>query len=176
MNAAIDALREHLSEFDGKATTFLGEAEAALGAKEGYMGALIALLAERQGHVASGASWLIKSALERGGDLSAKHVEAIIQNLPQIEDWSAKLHLCQAIRLLGGLGEISDNAAGELADWLTALLDHNRPFVRAWSLDALGALAKDHADHAAGFNDALVVAMSDEAPSVRARARHLSPL
>jgi len=176
MSAAIDALREDLSKFDGKATTFLGEAEAAHCGQEGYIDALIALLSERQGHLASGASWLIKSALERGYDLTAEQVEALIQSLPQLDDWSAQLHICQSLGSLGALGEISCHAAGELADWLTVLLDHERPFLRAWSLDALGALAKNHAEHAAGFNDALVVAISDEAASVRARARHLSPL
>ena len=176
MTAVIGALREKLSEFDGKATTFLGEAEAAFSARQGYMDALIALLSDRQGHLASGASWLLKSQAERGGDLTPNQVNALVQRLPQIEDWSTQLHICQAIGLLGRLDEVSGDAVGDLAEWLTALLDHDRAFLRAWSLDALGALAKLHAEHATVFNVALDTAQGDDAASVRARARHLLPL
>lgn len=176
MTAAIDALRKNLNDFDGKAISFLGEAETVLCTQEGYIDALIALLAERKGHLASGASWLLKSALEGASDLTPDQIAGLIKRLPDVDDWSAQLHICQMIRLLPGLGDVSGKLARDLADWLTAWLDHKRPFIRAWSLDALGALAKQHGDHAAVFNDALAAALSDEAASVRARARGLSPV
>ena len=171
-HSVLDPLRAKLSAYDGKATTFLGEAEAALSGEDGYLGALVSLLGEEEGHLASGASWLLKSALEQGRALSEGQIEALADQLPEITDWATQLHICQSVRLL----TVSAGSAQRLADWLAALLDHQRPFLRAWSLDALGALAKAHCEHRPAFNVALALAQDDEAASVRARARNLKAL
>jgi len=170
MNAVLGGLRQKIGEFDGKATTLLGEAEAAFSEDEGYLDTLIALLSERQDHLASGASWLIKSAIERGDDITEDQVISLVGRLSDVEDWSAQLHLCQVLRRL----TVPCQVAGDLADWLMGLLDHERPFVRAWSLDALGAVALVHMTYAQRFNAALDLAKQDEAASVRARARNLA--
>lgn len=169
MDTAFDALREKLSQFDGKAITLLSEAEAAVSSCPGYLDALIALVAQRQGHLASGASWLLKSALERGECLTSGQVVTLAKQLLEIEDWPVQLHICQSVRMM----DVPVEASGKFAEWLAGLLGHKRPFVRAWSLDALGAVARHHQMHAARFNDALAAANADEAASVRARARHL---
>ena len=168
----LEVLRTRLSVYDGKATTLLGEAEAALSGEEGYLDALIGLLAEADGHIANGASWLIKSALERGGVLSEVQVEALLKHLPRLTDWATQLHICQSVRLLN----VPARNAQVLADWVTGLLDHERPFLRAWSLDALGALAGQYREHSQAFNAALERAHQDQAASVKARARNLRAL
>jgi hypothetical protein len=171
MSGALRTLSTLLSEYDGKATTYLGEAEAQCSQQEGYLDALIELLAMREGHVANGASWLIRSALEQELELAEGQVRALIAQLSSIEDWAAQLHICQLVRHL----TIPASDAGTLAGWLSKLLEHKRPFLRAWSLDALGALATQHAEYSAIFNTALKVAHEDDAASVRARTRQLSP-
>jgi len=166
-----DILREKLSAYDGKATTFLGEAEKALSETNGYLDALIALSAEPEGHFSNAATWLIKSALEKGAALTEVQIETLIEALLRVTDWAAQLHICQSLRFL----TVPEHAAESVADWLTGLLASKRPFLRAWSLDALGALAEVHKEYAQSFNAALHRAQCDEAASVRARARNLSP-
>lgn len=170
MTCAKSKLRERLGAYDGRATTILGEAEAALSHEAGYLDALITLVAQQEGHFANGASWLLKSALEGGAKPSTKQTKALIDNALIIQNWVAQLHICQLIRHM----EVPEIKAAQLCEWLSHLLVHRRPFVRAWSLDALSALAGQHADYADVFNAALEEARGDDAASVRARARRLN--
>ncbi len=164
-----DQLRTRLADYDGRAVTLLGETEAALGGKAGYLDALIALAGDDEAHVSSGATWLLKSALENGCEFSAVQVAALCESLANIAIWDAQLHVCQSIQYLF----ISEECAKQLADWLEPLLSHDRPFLRAWSLDALYRVSQQHRGHAAAFASALAVAEQDGAASVRARARKL---
>ncbi|WP_298334730.1 hypothetical protein [uncultured Erythrobacter sp.] len=167
-----EALLEKLSEYDGKATTFLGEAEAMFSGPDDYLDALVELVGEPNGNLANGASWLIKSAIEKGMVLSEEQTEALIAQLPAMTDWAAQLHICQFMRRL----DVKAKRAHDVASWLTGFLGHNRPLLRAWSLDAFGALAETHREFADAFNAALSRAQHDEAASVRARARHIAPI
>lgn len=171
MTGLAASLRAAISGFDGKAMTLLGEAEAAHGSEPGYIEALIDLVADAEPMVGSGSTWLIKSRLENDGALSAKQASALIAALPKGEGahWSTQLHLCQSIRFISFTA--AEAAACKI--WLTPLLTHKRPFVRAWSLDALAHLAKAHKEHRADFEAALKQASADGAASVRARARGL---
>ncbi|MEO1731094.1 MAG: hypothetical protein AAFR64_10170 [Pseudomonadota bacterium] len=164
-------LRAVLQAFDGRATTLLGEAEAAFGEEPAYPDTLIALVGDRQPMVGSGATWLLKSYFERGGALSTEQTQALIKALPKAEEthWSTQLHLCQSIRFL----DFTANLSTALEAWLTPLLTHKRPFVRAWSLDALAHLAKGQGQYRTNFEVALKRASEDEAASVRARARQI---
>lgn len=136
----------------------------------GYLDALIALSSESDSHVSSGATWLLKSALEQCATLSADQTAALCEALPELSGWQAQLHICQSLRLLS----IGPTGAGEVAHWLEPLLAHDRPFLRAWALDALGSLAGDHPQYRARFAKALSDAAQDDAASVRARARNLA--
>lgn len=164
-----EQLRQRLADYDGRATTLLGEAEAALGKEPGYCDALIALAGGSDDTVAAGATWLIKNALEAGRTLDPGQTAGLIGHLPHMKAWPAQLHLCQSVRHL----TISEGDAIVLADGLIPLLDHARPFVRAWALDALAQVARAHAEFGDRFVGALAKAERDEAASVRARARNL---
>ncbi|MDJ0979791.1 MAG: hypothetical protein QNI87_14800 [Erythrobacter sp.] len=172
-----EGLRTMLGAFDGRAMSLLGEAEAAFGGEPGYVDTLVALVpgsqtCEAGPFVGSGATWLLKSFLEKGGALSAEQTGALISALPQKADgahWSTALHLCQSIRYL----DLTVTQGSSIRGWLKPLLTHNRPFVRAWSLDALAHLAKRHEEHRADFAESLRIAGEDPAASVRARARKL---
>jgi len=190
-------LRAALTPFDGKATSRLGEAEAAFGGQAGYVEALIALIGDAEPYVGSGATWLLKSFFEQGGALSAQQTQTLIAALPSNETrdhpeardharngvgaahWSTQLHLCQSIRYLdlSGAGSpnlrVSDLWVSGLWVWVEPLLTHKRPFVRAWSLDALAHLAKGQGQYRTNFEVALKRASEDEAASVRARARQI---
>ena len=57
------------------------------------------------------------------------------------------------------------------ADWFETLLKNDRPFLRAWSMDALQKLAQQDAELAQRADTALAAAEHDPAASVRVRAR-----
>ena len=176
-------LRRRLQEFDGRAMSLLGEAEAALGGEPAYVDALVSLVADPEPFVGSGATWLLKSFFEKGGALSSEQTQALIAALPQEEKgahWSTALHLCQSMRYLDlrGLGPTSLGSSPPWSTslwlWVEPLLTHKRPFLRAWSLDALAHLAKADEGYQMDFEAALKRASEDEAASVRARARACS--
>ncbi|MEM8697384.1 MAG: hypothetical protein AAGE05_15285 [Pseudomonadota bacterium] len=170
MDDPVDTLRAKIAAFDGRAVSILGEIEAAESDMAGYMDALITLAADDGPNIAAGATWLVKSALERGRRLSAAQVSALAARLDGIAAWDAQLHICQSIRHL----EIDAAAADGFVGWLRPLTRHDRPFLRAWSLDALCHVAAVSGAHAQAAQRSLAVALADSAASVRARARALS--
>jgi hypothetical protein len=107
--------------------------------------------------------------LEAGRELSKLQCRTLISKLETVESWAAQLHLCQVIR------HLSPNAQGaeEIVRWLLPLLAHDRPFVRAWSLDALCHVSALYSVYASRAEEALNSATRDAAASVRARARNL---
>ncbi len=162
-------LLSDLAAYDGKAVTLLSEAEARHGARPGYLSELVAMSACQQAQVCDGATWLLKASAEKGKAPSAEEIGALIDTLPKISSWPAQLHICQMV----GLISVPAASAAALADWLSGLLRHERPFIRAWSMSALSSLARQHAEYAAQAAAALQAAKVDGSASVRARARNV---
>lgn len=169
MTPDLDNLRSALSAFEGKALTILGEIEAAYGTHSNYVDQLVALAGDPEGTISSGATWLLKSHLEKKGELSAAQTKSLVLGVFALEDWSAKLHLCQSVRFLN----VTAALAEPLVSWLEPLLAHRRPFLRAWSLDALCRVATNHSQFRVSAQRALKTAHDDPAASVRARARNI---
>ena len=169
MTIPLEALRDALTAFDGKATTILGEAEARFAEGPGYLEALIALAGDGDERVSGGATWLIKARLEAGGRLGRGETAALLDKLAMITAWDAQLHLCQIARHL----TFSAADAEPFSSWLEGLLAHKRPFLRAWSLDALCRVALQHGRYRARALQALDAATQDPAASVKARARRI---
>ncbi len=166
------ALLNRLQAFDGRAVSILGEVEAEYRNEAAYLDAVIALTAHDQAEVSSGATWLIKAALERGEALSAAQSEALWDEIPAIQHWQAQLHICQSAAYL----TFSADGAATTDRWLTPLLHHDRPFLRAWSVDALCRIAVQHPEYGHAAREAARAAANDSAASVRARVRQLSEL
>ncbi len=170
MTVIHEPLQHRLAEYDGKSAGFLEETAHQFAHDLHYIETLVALAAAPIVVVSDGATWLIKHHVDRGGTLSGTQTSALIRNISKITSWAAILHVCQTVRHLS----IANTDAKSLVTWLTPLLSHKRPFIRAWSLDALCAVA----DHDAKFREiadrALKTATQDIAASVRARARNLS--
>ena len=169
MEGDIDRLRTRLSAFDGRAMTVLGEIAADFGGADDYPDLLITLAGDASGPVSSGATWLIKSRLEKGARLTDVQTAALCARMDSIEDWSAQLHVCQSVQYL----EIGSGEAAGLVRWLKPLLTHKRPFLRAWALDALCHVARRHSGFVCLARDALSNGHDDPAASVRARARNI---
>ena len=160
-------LEQALGRYDGNATELLTEIRAAFGARQTFLSELVSLASHEEAPISDGATWLIKALLDDGGRLTGSETEALLGGLDAITSWQAQLHVCQSVRHL----TVPTHAASSSADWFEALLNSNRPFLRAWSMDALQELASHNATLGDRAATALEAAEQDSAASVRARAR-----
>lgn len=166
---ALDALRSELAEFDGKAVSILSEIAAHNSSRASFFDDLIELIPDEEGAISDGATWLIKAHFDDGGALSKSQTDRLVAAAPKTESWQAQLHLCQTI----GRCALTPAHAKKLSEWLGPLLSHKRPFLRAWSLDALSALAATDPSLSDRYKTAMAAALNDSAASVRARARNI---
>ena len=158
-------LREELAAYDGKSPTILSEIAVRHRGGARFLTELVALASDVEPVISAGATWIIKAELERGQRLSPQDVLHLASSLDGVTAWQAQLHICQSI----GRVAVPEEAAPALEQWLTALLNAPRPFVRAWALDALCRLRGASVE-----TDALLEHMEkDKAASVRARVRNL---
>lgn len=167
MNA--DIMCKLLLELDGNAAKSLTQIADDYSSQENYVGSLVSNVGIATESVCDGATWLILNHLKKGYTLSQKESKALLASVPLVESWPAQLHICQSIRLL----KFNLPEAETMALWLQRLLQHKRPFLRAWSLDAMLALSEQHDSLKTQAKLALERATKDRAASVRARARIL---
>ena len=166
LKASIEA---KIKDFDRRSPSLLGEAETQFGKQPGYAAALVGLIAHDEAPVSSGATWLIKSFLEAGGSLSRSQRDSLFNQLGQVTAWDAQLHICQSLQFV----KITSRQASLSLDWLRPLLSHRRPFLRAWSLDALCRVGASHPRIGRLAQDWLARGLEDGSASVRARSRQL---
>ena len=163
-------LRDELLAYDGRAISILSEIIARYRNEPKFLDAVISLSADPEDYLADGATWIIKDHLDEGGVLTTSQTGKLVEQATKTERWAANLHICQSIQHL----PISEKAAKELAPWLAPLMDHKRPFLRAWSMDAFNAIAKTHPEYEKKAKAAIKAGLEDSAASVRARAKNLS--
>lgn len=164
-----DSLHAWLNEYDGRSVSLLSEAEALFGGRADYVDTLIELAGDIQDHIAGGATWLLKHHVESGGTLTSEQTAALLANVREARGWETLLHVCQSVRYL----DVEAGLAADLVRWIEPLLSEQRPFVRAWALDALCAVAERCPVYKQQALAALEVAEKDPGASVRARARRL---
>jgi len=162
-------LRNHLSAFDGRAMTILGEIAAQFEMHGEYVNYLVSLAGDPDDAVSNGATWLFKSFLETGGALSEIQKKELAVQTEDVRHWAAQLHICQSVRFLS----LESKEAEKMAHWLLPLLEHDRPFLRAWSLDALCHISTQHPDFKGAAQQARQSGLVDPAASVRARAKNI---
>ena len=164
----MNRLEGALKRYDGKTTATLSEIRAAFGGRQTFPSDLVRLAAHDDTRVSEGATWLIKDLLDGGARLTPSQTEDLLGRLDAVSSWQAQLHICQAAGRLETPAHLTDACA----DWLTSLLQSDRPFLRAWSMDALQHLASRSRKLAGRAEAALAAAEQDPAASVRARARN----
>lgn len=160
-------LRAALAAFDGKATTLLCEAKVQLREAPGFWDALFALADDADPMVQSGSTWLIQQSLKCGDLALDDAARALTPRLEGLHHWSAILHVLQTL-------DLYDRPRAEgpaLARFAQTQIDAERPFVRAWAVNALCVLAVQHPEFRAAAETARDHALNDTAASVRARAR-----
>ena len=162
-------LLEVLRAFDGKATSILLEARTRFDGRMDFLGELAVLVGSQERSVSDGATWLIKTCAESGVVPGPPEIAAIVAQLDAVPTWQAALHLCQTAAFLA----FTPDQARRFAEWATQFLDHERPFLRAWSMNALQHAARQAPDLAKLAETALLCAENDGSASVRARARKI---
>lgn len=163
-------LLQILRAYDGKAVSTLSEARTRFGGDADFLGELVALTGSQEGFVSDGATWLIKNSAENGITLGPTEIAAIVARLDAVPTWQAALHLCQTAEFFA----FTPDQAQRFANWAAQFLDHERPFLRAWSMTALHHAATHVPDLAPLVETALRRAENDGSASVRARARKIT--
>lgn len=128
-----DDLRQELTEYDGRSPSILSEILVRRHGRPGFLPGLTELASDEEPSVSEGATWIIKALVEDGHTLTPGDIERLIEGLDKITAWQAQLHVCQFVCRIS----VPKEAALTLEQWLTALLDAPRPFLRAWAVDAL---------------------------------------
>lgn len=162
-------IRHHLLEFDGRSLDTLHDAEIKFGHDPTYISKLIKLVSDEDENVSNGSTWLLKASLEKDGTFSESQTLDLLNYLPAIRSWGAQLHLCQSFQFLS----FPKEPAQEFWDWLTPLTEHDRPFIRAWSVEALSRIRMQHNEFDPELRVILAKAQSDPSASVQARLRNI---
>ncbi|MEO1198959.1 MAG: hypothetical protein AAFX39_06960 [Pseudomonadota bacterium] len=161
-------LEDTLRELDGTSTDPLSELGKTLGDQPAVLSGLIRLADHDAEPISDRATWLLLDLLRHDVRLTRTQTGDLVDRLAGITSWQAQLHICQS----GAYLDVTAAEATIIADWLTPMLRSKRPFLRAWSMDALQHLAAHRSDMIERAEAALQAAEQDPAASVRARARH----
>lgn len=157
-----------LADYDGKQVAILEDILSSTPASAATLDELITLATSPEAHVAGGATWLLRRYIA-DTPLSPNQTATLVARLPAVTDEWARLHLCQSARFIA----FTEADADGFADFTRECLGSERPFLRAWATDALHILATRHGKFGAEAARAIEDALSDEAASVRARARRI---
>ncbi|MEJ6404244.1 HEAT repeat domain-containing protein [Yoonia sp. 2307UL14-13] len=136
--------------WDGKTTAELKDVAASLTVDDHPT---LLSACDAGGKTGRAATWVLKSAYESGASIAFP--EDVLRGNPH---WEVALHLLQSVKYAG---------ARVAPESVRPFLDHKKPMVRAWALDAYVLL--DGPDAAKYLRQA----SNDLAASVRARARNL---
>ncbi len=163
-------LAHELTAYDGKSTYLLERIRDGVPVADAPLDNAIRLCTSDEGHVATGASWLLRAWLELGSPTTGAQAQRLSRQLEHIDaPWTAQ-HICQSVGRL----EISDpETARRFGVFLHRWIASERPFARAWAVDGLHRLACIHDEFTAPADAAIAAALEDPAASVRARARRI---
>lgn len=164
--ANAENLREALTAYDGRSSAILSEISERYGGEKRFLSELIALAFDFEPAISEGATWILKAELEKGHVLSSQNVEQLTSRLSDVTAWQAQLHICQSIQYL----VVPQELELQIELWLKSLLGAPRPFLRAWSVDALCRLRGGSSPKTKILLDEME---TDVAASVRARVCNL---
>ena len=162
-----DRLADEIGAWDGKTAGFVNGVYAQFQVEPQFGGWLVTLLEKRP--LQKGASWLLKKHLEQGNPLDEPLLSQLFTLLPRLAHWETKLHLLQSLDHL----IIPASSVRQVEQFVHDCLTSKKKFVRAWAYSGFYRLAQQHPTYEAEVMTLLDRAMSDEAPSVRARVRQL---
>ena len=160
-------LEQEITIWDGKSADDIKEIYLRHAPTPSFIPELTQLMAQESTQV--GATWLLKRHLEDKQTLTQADINAVYQHLPLLVDWEAKLHVLQSIPFM----PIPLSEANQVYSFLQACVADQNKFVRAWAYNGFYELARQHLDYQVETRQLFETAVKDEAPSVKARIRHI---
>ncbi|MEM7110840.1 MAG: hypothetical protein AAF614_00295 [Chloroflexota bacterium] len=167
-----DDLIALLQTFDGKHVTPFQEAARALPPTPDTIAMLCNTADSEETAVEIGATWLIKHFLEQGVAANEALSSQIIALLATARQPDSILHLLQSLPHI----TIPTAIEATLHQALTRHLTAKHKFVRAWSYNGLGLLAKQNRAYREETLALFAAAQETEAASVKVRIRKASSL
>jgi hypothetical protein len=161
------SLHHELSRFDGKGLAVLEAILANTAVSTEVLDTLVAIVDGEDAHRQTGASWLLRAYLQEGAALEAKQVSRLASALAGMHDGFGRLHVCQAMDDI----TVPPAHAEFFADFFRSCASSKNTFLRAWAPHGFFQLALAHERYADDARAMVEKALTDAAPSVRARAR-----
>ena len=115
---------------------------------------------------------LLRRYQASGAVFSPRLTGRLIDLIPAVARWEARLHLLQMLPALA----VPRHHADPVCEHLSGLLTDRNKFVRAWAYGGLHRLASLHPRYCIGVATLLNRSSIEESASVRARLRQLPPL
>lgn len=168
--ARVDAALGRFGADSGNA--FLDRIATTLPAEAKLLTHLIAVAESAEPLRQNAATALLKRYLAAGAILGSRDVERLLDLLPALARWEARLQVLQMLPTI----EIPERCADSLAECLRDFAAGRNKLIRAWAYGGLHRLASLHPDYAPEIIPLLAQAARTESASVRARLRHLPPL
>ncbi len=159
-------VREQLVAANSKPDALRSIAQAFVNAPD-FANILLRLTGAPEPSVSDGASWILKDAIAAGLKLTKAQSRTYADNALSSDNWATALHFCQSI------DGLRFDAGAAIAERLNDFTTHERPFVRAWALHALCALADRDRSLAPLARAAYDAAKNDPSAAVRARRRNM---
>ena len=116
-----------------------------------------------------GATWLLKQHSQKNTALSKREVQSILQLIPVLDGWEAKLHLLQCLPHL----KITTELSKTVESFVRECIANDNKFVRAWGYGGFYELARQHPTYQDEAMQLIEAAKRDEPPSVQARIRRV---
>lgn len=163
----LNHLQRDIAAWDGKSAEDIELIFSRYAASDDIADAILALIGKAE--CQQGATWLLKRSFEQGISLNVKNTQLLIDALPALSCWQAKLHCLQSIGYL----QIPNGGVLALEYWIRQCLIDNNKFVRAWAYSAFFELADQHSKYRPEALTFFELAARDEPASVMARIRQL---
>ena len=159
------SIESEIREWDGKSADDIRAIHHRHGKSKNYVDQLVKLF--QNSEVRTGATWLLKAALESGHAISRNHISRVYMSLGKLDCWEQKLHVLQCIEFM----PIESKHKNDLAGFLQRCLTDENKFVRAWAYSGYYYLAKQHQEFQEAAAQFFEIALRDEAASIKARVR-----
>lgn len=162
-------LARELADYDGKHVETLQELFRVYEPKAAVLRQCIELSTSERWQTALGATWIMFHWVKAGAKLTQKMVAAQAEQLPDVSNKWAQLHITRCVPQM----EIGSEHAAAFGEFLDRCCRADMPFLRAWAMDSLHRLALVHDDCMPLARAAMEAAQDDPAASVRARLRRI---
>lgn len=161
-----------LQTFDGKHITPFQEAAQALPATTSTLAMLCDLALTEESNIEVGTTWLLKHFLEQQVPANETIASQTIMLIARVQQPESRLHLLQSLPYIN----IPIVAEAELHQILKQHITAKHKFVRAWSYNGLGLLARQNSHYRAEILALFAEAQKKEAASIKARIRKATKL